>query len=93
MLKDYGTDVQKLFLEMMLQDAESYIRVQNIYNPENFDRSLRPAAEFIKKHVNEFKTMPALSQVNAVTGLKLNNDYTFNEDQLNWFMSEFEAFT
>jgi hypothetical protein len=24
---------------MMLQDAESYVRVQNIYNPENFDRS------------------------------------------------------
>ena len=45
MLKDYGLDVQKLFLEMMLQDAESYVRVQNIYNPENFDRSLRPAAE------------------------------------------------
>jgi hypothetical protein len=34
---------------MMLQDAESYVRVQNIYNPENFDRSLRPAAEFIAK--------------------------------------------
>ena len=37
MLKDYGLDVQRLFLEMMLQDAESYVRVQNIYNPENFD--------------------------------------------------------
>jgi len=35
---------------MMLQDAESYVRVQNIYNPENFDRGLRPAAEFIAKH-------------------------------------------
>ena len=29
----------------MLEDAQSYVRVQNIYNPENFDRSLRPAAE------------------------------------------------
>jgi len=48
MLKDYGIDVQRLFLEMMLQDAQSYIRVQNIYNPENFDRALRAAAEFIK---------------------------------------------
>lgn len=46
MLKDYGPEVQKLFLEMMLQDAQSYIRVQNIFNPENFDRSLRSAAEF-----------------------------------------------
>jgi len=50
LLKDYGLDVQRLFLEMMLQDAESYVRVQNIYNSENFDRSLRPVAEFIASH-------------------------------------------
>ena len=58
MLKDYGVDVQRLFLEMMLQDAQSYIRVQNIYNPENFDRSLRSAAEFVKEHCDRHKTMP-----------------------------------
>jgi len=39
MAKEYTLEMQKLFLEMMLQDAQSYIRVQNIYNPENFDRS------------------------------------------------------
>ena len=48
MLKDYNIDVQRLFLEMMLEDASSYVRVQNIFNPENFDRNLRPAAEFIR---------------------------------------------
>ena len=73
MLKDYSIEVQRLFLEMILQDAESYVRVQNIYNPENFDRSLRPAAEFIAKHCSDFKTMPAIEQVNAVTGLKLQH--------------------
>ena len=41
MTKEYSPELQKLFLEMMLQDAQSYVRVQNIYNPENFDRSLR----------------------------------------------------
>ena len=41
MLKDYSTDVQRLFLEMMLEDAQSYVRVQNIYNPQNFDKSQR----------------------------------------------------
>ena len=50
MLKDYGLEVQKLFLEMMLEDATAYVRVANIYKPENFDKSLRPAAEFIKEH-------------------------------------------
>jgi KaiC/GvpD/RAD55 family RecA-like ATPase len=93
MLKEYGTDVQRLFLEMMLQDAASYVRVQNIYNPENFDRSLRPAAEFIAQHVNEFKTMPVAEQISATTGITLNHIPDLTEDHFNWFMSEFEGFT
>lgn len=93
MLKDYGLDVQRLFLEMMLQDAESYVRVQNIYNPENFDRSLRPAAEFIAKHSDEHKTLPAPEQITAATGIKLNHIPDLNEGHFEWFMDEFEAFT
>jgi archaellum biogenesis ATPase FlaH len=93
MLKDYDINVQRLFLEMMLQDAQSYVRVQNIYNPENFDRSLRPAAEFIKKHSNDHKTMPVAEQVSAATGIKLQHIPDLNEDHFNWFMEEFEAFT
>ena len=93
MLKDYGVDVQRLFLEMMLQDKESFVRVSNIYNPENFDRSLRPAAEFIKKHSNEHKTMPVAEQISAATGIKLNHIPELTEDHFNWFMEEFEAFT
>jgi len=93
LLKDYGLDVQKLFLEMMLQDAGSYVRVQNIYNPENFDRSLRSAAEFIAKHSDEHKTLPAPEQITAATGIKLNHIPELNEGHFEWFMDEFEGFT
>jgi KaiC/GvpD/RAD55 family RecA-like ATPase len=93
LLKDYGLEVQKLFLEMMLHDAESYVRVQNIYNPENFDRSLRPAAEFIKRHCNDHKTMPVAEQISASTGIKLQQIPDLNEEHFSWFMEEFESFT
>jgi len=93
LLKDYGLDVQKLFLEMMLHDAESYVRVQNIYNPENFDRSLRSAAEFIAKHCNDYKTLPTREQISAATGVKLAEIPDLNEGHSEWFMSEFEQFT
>ena len=93
MLKDYGLEVQRLFLEMMLQDAESYVRVQNIYNAENFDRSLRPAAEFIAQHSDEHKTLPAAEQIAAATGIRLNHIADLNEGHFEWFMSEFESFT
>ena len=93
MLKDYGLEVQKLFLEMMLQDAESYVRVQNIYNPENFDRSLRPAAEFIARHSDDHKTLPTTEQIAASTGVRLNHIPDLNDGHFEWFMDEFEGFT
>ena len=93
MLKDYSVDVQRLFLEMMLEDASSYVRVQNIYNPENFDRSLRPAAEFIMQHCNDHKTMPERSQIKAATGIALQPIPDLNEGHFDWFLSEFESFT
>ena len=93
MLKEYNTEVQKLFLEMMLEDAQSYVRVQNIYNPQNFDKSLRPAAEFIKEHSDKYKTLPDKTQVAAACGVTLSNVPELNEGHFDWFMTEFEAFT
>jgi RecA/RadA recombinase len=92
-LKDYSVDVQRLFLEMMLMDAQSYVRVQNIYNPENFDRSLRPAALFIKQHCDDHKTMPDRMQISAATGIRLSEVPDLNDGHFDWFMEEFEAFT
>ena len=92
-MKDYSTDLQRLFIEMMLQDASSYVRVQNIYNPENFDRSLRSAAEFIKKHSDDHKVLPTREQVQAVTGVQLHAVPEVGESHYEWFMTEFESFT
>ncbi len=93
MVKDYGLDVQKFFLEMMLEDATSYVRVQNIYNPQNFDKSLRPAAEFIKEHSDKHKTMPDRTQIMVTTGIKLNPAPDLNDGHYEWLMTEFESFT
>ena len=93
MLKDYGLEVQKLFLEMMLEDATAYVRVANIYKSENFDKSLRPAAEFIKEHSDKHKTMPDRLQISATTGIKLQSVPDLNDGHFDWFMGEFESFT
>lgn len=93
MLKDYSIEVQKVFLEMMLQDAESFVRVQNIYNPENFDRSLRDAAQFIQEHSDTHKTLPSPAQITATTGVKLESIPDLNSGHFEWFMTEFEGFT
>jgi archaellum biogenesis ATPase FlaH len=93
MIKDYSTEIQKLFLEMMLHDATMYVRVQNIYNPENFDRSLRSVAELIKKHSDDYKTLPTRDQVKAITGVELREVPDIRDGHQEWFMTEFESFS
>jgi len=89
----FNPEVQKLFLEMMMQDAQSYVRVQNIYNPENFDRSLRTVATFIKTHSDEYKVLPTYEQIKATTGVELRPIPTAVNNHHDWFLTEFENFT
>ena len=93
MATEYTTDLQKLFLEMLMHDAGSYVRVQNIYNPENFDRALRAAAEFIKEHSDKHSILPTYSQIKATTGVELQVIPDMGEGHTEWFMNEFEGFT
>ena len=93
MEKNYSVDLQRLFLEIMLTDAQSFIRVQNIYNPENFDRSLREAAKFIAEHTQRHGVLPKVEQVQAVAGVDIKIVPELDQGHLDWFMTEFESFT
>ena len=93
MTTDYNAAVQKLFLEMMISNPESYIRVQNIFNPDNFDRSLKDPAAFISMHVDKFKAMPTVEQINAQCGLDLKIATGLGDEHYDWFLAEFEGFS
>jgi len=93
MLTEYSPDVQKLFLEFMLQDAQSYVRVQNVFNPKNFDRKLQPVAKFIAEHSEKYGTLPERSQILATTGVRLDEIPDLSDGHLDWFFVEFENFT
>lgn len=91
--KDYSIDLQKLFIEIMLADAQCFVRVQNIFNSINFDRSLRAAADFIRNYSEKYKDLPDIKQVRAETSLDLQDIDTVDESMSDWFMDEFENFT
>ena len=93
MTTNYTPEIQQMFLEFVLSDPVSYARVQNLFNPNNFDRSLRTTAQFIKDYTEEFKSIPAFEQVNASEGKKLKVIPDINESYTEWFMTEFESFT
>ena len=93
MAKEYSPDLQKLFLEMMMQDAQNYVRVQNIFNPENFDRSLKDTATFIAEHSTKHATLPTYEMVKANVGVELKPIPDMLDGHNDWFMAEFESFT
>ena len=92
-MADYSFDVQKLYLEMLLADAESFARAQNIFNPNSFDRKLQPVAKFIKEYMEEYKVMPDVDQVNAKHDIKLKSAKDLDPNHFNWLLDEFETFS
>ena len=92
-MAEYTFDVQKLYLEMLLADAESFARASNIFTPKSFDRKLQPIAKFIKDYVEEYKVMPEVDQVNAKFDIKLKSAKDLDPSHFNWLLDEFETFS
>jgi hypothetical protein len=84
-MAEYTFDVQKLYLEMLLADAESFARAQNIFNPNSFDRKLQPIAKFLKDYMEEYKVMPDVDQVNAKHDIKLKSAKDLDPSHLKRF--------
>ena len=78
---------------MMLTNAELYTRVMNILNAQNFDKSLRPVAEFMKEYSDKYSLLPDVNQIKATTGIEIELIEDFGEKHIEWFLAEFEEFT
>ena len=93
MIKDYGYEVQKLYLELMLADAEVFVRCQGIFDHTLFDRKLQDAAEFINIYAKEYSVLPDYNMVNANCRTDLSRPEDVKEGHIDWLMDEFENFT
>ncbi len=89
---DYGYDIQKLYLEMMLTDAETFVRCQSVFDDKSFDRRLQPAAKFINDYVVDHNAMPTFDMVNASTRVGFNNPGELQDEHYDWLLLEFETF-
>ena len=93
MIKDYGPEVQKLYLELMLADAEVFVRCQGIFDHSLFDRKLQDAAEFINEYAKQYSVLPDYDMVNATCRIDLKRPEDIKDGHMDWFMDEFEQFT
>jgi archaellum biogenesis ATPase FlaH len=93
MIKDYGFDVQKLYLEIMLADAETFVRCQGIFDHTLFERKLQDAAEFMNEYAKNYNVLPDYEMVNASCRTELKRPEDLKDGHMQWFMDEFESFT
>ena len=89
---NYNAEMQKLYLEMFLSDAETFIRCQNIFDPENFDKKYQDASAFITKYVDDYKVMPEVAIVNASCETDFQS-VSLPKENYDWLMDEFENFS
>ena len=93
MIKDYGYEVQKLYLELMMADAETFVRCQGIFDHSLFDRKLQDTAEFINEYAKNYNVLPDFDMVNATCRIDLKRPEEMKDGHLDWLMDEFESFT
>ena len=89
---DYGYEIQKLYLEIMLTDAETFVRCQSIFDPELFDRRLQPVAKFGNDYVVEHNVLPTFEIACAATKTELTTPGDLREEHYDWLLQDFETF-
>ncbi len=90
---DYGYDIQKVYLEMFMTDAQSFVRCQGVFNPDAFDRRLVEPAKFVKQYVDEHNALPTFDIVNAATDSNLKDPGQLAENHYDWLLQDFETFS
>jgi archaellum biogenesis ATPase FlaH len=90
---DYGYDIQKVYLEMMLSDAATFARCQAIFDHTLFDRKLQQGAEFINQYVKDHNVVPTEEIVNAATGSTFKVPHDLRDEHFDWLLNDFETFT
>jgi len=93
-ITDYTKEIEDLFISMMFNEPELYIRVKGIIDSKYFEnRKNIETVEFINQHYMDFSDLPTRDQVKAVIGKTIDDMETMHESHKDWFLDEFETFS
>jgi archaellum biogenesis ATPase FlaH len=90
-IKDYTPELQKLFVETLISDTDTYSRCQSILNHTYFEQPFLDCVQFIKKYTDQYGKIPDPEKIHATCGVKLETIET-PTDHVTWFLDEFEQF-
>ena len=90
---EYDLEMQKLFLRFIISDHSIFVRLNSIFNSENFDKRLRSTAKFISEYSQEYSAIPSADQIEATTKIKLDIIDDLRESDIDFCLDHFEKFT
>ena len=90
---DYGYEIQKVYLELMLADPDVFVRCSSIFDADLFDRKLKTAAKFISDYSMAHNILPTKEIINAATKLDFDVPENVDSRHYDWLFQEFETFT
>lgn len=80
---------EKILLEYLLGDRESFVKVIRIIKPEYFEEPLDRVVKFIIKYFNEHFDIPTTRLIRAETGITLD-DVELSAGERSYFLEEIE---
>lgn len=92
MSEEYSSELQKLFIEFLINDRDLFIRCNSITDNTYFDRKFRNSVKFIQEHVENYSDLPTHEQIKAKTGISFDSIDNVNEQHKEWFLDEYEKF-
>ena len=90
---EYSKDMEDLFINMMFNEPELYIRCKGIINSKYFEnRKNAETVDFINQHYLDHSNLPTREQIKAVTGKDIEELGRQEEGNKDWFLKQFELF-
>jgi len=92
MAEEYNIELQRLYLEFLINDHELFVRCNSILDEKFFDRGIRESVKFVREYADEYGQVPEIMQIEAKTGLKLQDVGKSGQEHRKWFLDDFERF-
>lgn len=92
MQDDYNTDMQQLYITVLLSHPETFTKMKRIVNPDHFDGELKKAVTEILEYSNQYHGLPSVEYINAKLSEYKFKTVTIDYGIERWIFNEYPKF-
>lgn len=91
-MMEYTKEIQELFIGIMLDDPDSFVRCQSILKPSYFEKDLSKVISYILKYSEKYSALPTREMIVAEKQVKIPKLDNIKESDKKWFLDSVESF-